>query len=473
MALLKNLMQQNEPLKAGGLQRPAKGSHRHVNGNTLAAVPGACFSIRTVLFLAIIAFQLLTPEAARSADADRAPDGWGEIKFGMSLQEVVAILGKRARHINARPESLEAPPFQSLGEARDYAAGLLEAVKADPTKYDKPVVAAAKLIAKSAKPRLWVFGDRRLNGVYESGGPELFVVVTIPKGDRYESGGNPADRTSQSFIEDIQASTKALAKARATDGLTDYENKDEMSIDRPEQLVVTGAEEYGLPFIPSVLMTPRFSGVLLSCGDYNQEKPVATAARYESFCKMLAKKYGPPDLSTITKGVRKREWQFPDALVRAYYREEVTYTPQHRRGEGTVMGANHRNIISLLISEATLQEDASELPFGLDLKKGGRMVSSNGRYQLVLHHDGNMTLVTEAKEVLWSSNTTGLEAFRLCIDDVSRGLCLQDRDGKVLWTLPTKSYEIRGDRLIVQDDGNLVFYDGTVPSWATNTNRNP
>jgi hypothetical protein len=98
---------------------------------------------------------------------------------------------------------------------------------------------------------------------------------------------------------------------------------------------------------------------------------------------------------------------------------------------------------------------------------GDRLVSPNGRYDLILQaSDGNLVLYRQGGAPLWAAHSVGGAMLAMQGDG---NAVIYDRAWNPIWATNT-SWGASGASLSLQSDGNLVLYapDG-VPLWATNT----
>lgn len=103
------------------------------------------------------------------------------------------------------------------------------------------------------------------------------------------------------------------------------------------------------------------------------------------------------------------------------------------------------------------------LHHGQRLEAGDHLTSLNGRYVLILQKDGNLVLY-DGESPVWASNTCGQPvAFAQLAE---HHFALHAADGHVLWKVDTHG----ADRVVVQNDRNVVAYkrDGSAP-WASGT----
>ncbi len=104
-----------------------------------------------------------------------------------------------------------------------------------------------------------------------------------------------------------------------------------------------------------------------------------------------------------------------------------------------------------------------DLTNGQSLKIGGKLLSSNDNYVLVLQGDGNLVLYSYGK-ALWSSRTAGKSGIRLVMQG-DGNLVLYTQNGKPVWNSRTDGKGV--SQLFMQGDGNLVLYNNQGYTWAS------
>ena len=109
-------------------------------------------------------------------------------------------------------------------------------------------------------------------------------------------------------------------------------------------------------------------------------------------------------------------------------------------------------------------------PRGATLHINERITSQNGRFTLDMQEDGNLVLICDGEQVNWASDTNNL--------NVKDGLVFQADDGNLLLLGPNGEvhwspnvYARGAQKLIIQDDGNLVLYtdNPSVETWIWKT----
>ena len=106
------------------------------------------------------------------------------------------------------------------------------------------------------------------------------------------------------------------------------------------------------------------------------------------------------------------------------------------------------------------------LTMGQRLTPGQFLKSRNEKYVLTLRADGN--LVLEGPEgQMWESGTGGREDVRDIIMQHDGNLVIYTQAGEAIWDSYT--YPVPKTKLIVQDDGNVVIYSYKEAQWDTGT----
>lgn len=107
---------------------------------------------------------------------------------------------------------------------------------------------------------------------------------------------------------------------------------------------------------------------------------------------------------------------------------------------------------------------------GAFLKPGEKLLSPNGRYQLIYQHDGNLVLYRPGNLAIWSTRTNGQAAGKCLMNKSNGNLILFTPNNRAIWSTQVGSNANRDSRLVLQNDGNLVIYrpNNTVV-WSTQT----
>jgi len=97
-------------------------------------------------------------------------------------------------------------------------------------------------------------------------------------------------------------------------------------------------------------------------------------------------------------------------------------------------------------------------------------IDSYSPYQLVMQPDGNLVEYNSVGQPLWDSETSGHPGAYAALQASDGNLVVYPQTGAYLWTAMVPKSP--GDRLCIQDDGNLVVYSAwpvNAPLWATMT----
>lgn len=96
------------------------------------------------------------------------------------------------------------------------------------------------------------------------------------------------------------------------------------------------------------------------------------------------------------------------------------------------------------------------------------LVSSNGKYRLLMQQDCNLVLYRSDGRALWSSKTNGKSSRCWTVMQGDGNLVLYDGNNRAWWA--TYTMKPPGNVAVLQDDGNFVVYTQQwQPLWWTNT----
>jgi hypothetical protein len=104
------------------------------------------------------------------------------------------------------------------------------------------------------------------------------------------------------------------------------------------------------------------------------------------------------------------------------------------------------------------------------LRVGDHLESTDARFSLTLHPDGNLVLYrTLDARPLWATHTDGYSVTRAVMQP-DGNFVLYTSGGEPVWASRTGGNA--GSNIKLQTDGNLVVYNGTAALWATGTTAN-
>ncbi len=141
--------------------------------------------------------------------------------------------------------------------------------------------------------------------------------------------------------------------------------------------------------------------------------------------------------------------------------------------DGTEFESNRSGLTTTDIDGATRlygppgdEDECGYLLQGDELVRGDARQSCDGRFVLIMQHDGNLVLY-QGHEPLWATGTDRTAASRAIMQH-DGNLVVYDGAGRPLWASNTDGHA--ESIAIVQDDGNFVVYDANAkPVWASNT----
>jgi hypothetical protein len=109
------------------------------------------------------------------------------------------------------------------------------------------------------------------------------------------------------------------------------------------------------------------------------------------------------------------------------------------------------------------------LPEDYCLKIGHRITSPDGKYTALMQYDGNFVVLRD-DEPVWSTKTAGSGADLIQLQSDNNLVLLDISTGKPIphWASETAGHGKGKSALVMQNDGNLVLYDGDgKPLWAS------
>merc|ERR1712126_218228 len=103
---------------------------------------------------------------------------------------------------------------------------------------------------------------------------------------------------------------------------------------------------------------------------------------------------------------------------------------------------------------------------GALLALGSKLISPSGQYYLDMQTDGNLVILC-GERAIWDTGTNGMVIRDGLVFQGDGNLCLYRSDGKPLWCSMTNGRPV--NVLPLQDDGNLVLYNGGRAYWSSGT----
>jgi hypothetical protein len=140
-----------------------------------------------------------------------------------------------------------------------------------------------------------------------------------------------------------------------------------------------------------------------------------------------------------------------------------------RDGNAVIYGAGAEALWSTGTSSPVdlVPVGSDRLAAGDRLRTGEYLRSADGRYVLVLRHDGDLVVYGPGHHALWTSGTRGLPVHQAVLQD-DGNLVVYRTDGWPAWSSGTAGQP--GRRLVVQADGNAVLYGpASRPLWWSGT----
>lgn len=359
---------------------------------------------------------------------------------------------------NAASASQGSPALAPTPKGPDAAKALTDAAKS--ASGDHPaVVAALANAASEAKGQTPVpvvlanaAGDKLAEGAHPA------VVAALANAAAVSSGGSPpaapptggaaasalADAAKKSeAIGDHPAVTATLAKAAVA--AVPSSKDDDGKLGGVAALASAAKSAGASPAAADLLAKAAASNVL--GGDGNGKPPMATPS---GGVPGDPKSSPLPPPAAYTAGAPASPATPPPAPP------ALAALPDHE------VAAVQTNVLQSLSPH-----HATDLQPGDSLPQGGFIASHTShdgvpRWKLILQHDGDLVLYHGASPI-WATGTAGSGASQLVMGG-DGNLALLGSDGRHVWSTGTRS---PGAFLVLQDDGNLVVYDGFTALWAS------
>jgi hypothetical protein len=128
---------------------------------------------------------------------------------------------------------------------------------------------------------------------------------------------------------------------------------------------------------------------------------------------------------------------------------------------------------ALALAAPSVAAASDRLLAGQSLSDGQALTSADGQYELTMQSDGNLVLYMVNGNAglmpLWAAGTKGNSGDRVVLQN-NGNLAVYNATNQVLWSSNTSNPGCTN--LLLQDDGNLVLDNAAHAIWATNTVQN-
>lgn len=273
-----------------------------------------------------LCFTLLHARGLQATDPTKDPQGWGELRFGMTAAEVLATLGGTA---SVAEPHLPRPLMQGHREVPDIKAALDKAETLIAAKGSSPQASeAAKKIVRLIKPRTWkgypfdpFRASERLatvSGVLENTEPDLRYVLIRPRNRRVPSVSlreTGLDAKSEEHVREVQEAVFDLSEVL----LAEERGRLKAGPLDPGQIKVNRVVIRGITLQPSL----TFAGGKLTqvqLGTPGADNPTTPPnpnrfGMHATIRDELQEKYGPPTEKNRTESVDFVIWRFPTTVI--------------------------------------------------------------------------------------------------------------------------------------------------------------
>jgi len=122
------------------------------------------------------------------------------------------------------------------------------------------------------------------------------------------------------------------------------------------------------------------------------------------------------------------------------------------------------NTVRAEIARAVIQEDANFVIYDKNNRPfwaSGTNRNGSGQFRIILGDDGYLTLIDNNNQLLWTTKKPQSDSLKSDANSNEYNLL------KVGESIYSKNNRFR---FTLQEDGNLVYFDGNVPKWTSNTN---
>jgi len=125
-------------------------------------------------------------------------------------------------------------------------------------------------------------------------------------------------------------------------------------------------------------------------------------------------------------------------------------------------------VVSYVVENKQEQSGRDVLHENGKLNHNQEIISSNGHFKAIMQNDGNFVIYKHHKHAIWATNTNGSGADHVILQGDHNLVLYHHQHAK--WASNTNGKGSGKVRLVMQNDGNLVLYDGWNQAiWASNT----
>ena len=279
---------------------------------------------------------------AKGADAGSDPQGWNEVRFGMTAREVVNALDGKAQfqqepQASQKPLTLDKHGTPDLVQALDVAKKILADAKE--SKDAVPSAEAAKRLVRLLKPRRWVFYNQggpdstgkptkvlasRVFGTLEAftlnfGEAQRAPIVIRPANRSLQSityGGlfaNICDEASERYLHEVEDAVHQLSGHIAAE----RQKEQQPAAEEHREVEVAAVLIRGIDLEPRIeFENGRVSKVVLSLRYAGEDGALFDEfGLHRTLCEALHEKFGPPDEKNNGAASAESVWRFPNTVV--------------------------------------------------------------------------------------------------------------------------------------------------------------
>lgn len=429
--------------------------------------------------LAVFCAVALHAASLDGAEAARDPQGWRDLRFGMTFDEAVVALGDLA-HKRQTAEEQEAAnqllySHVDVSVIEATARDILVDAEQRNLELAADVQSDAKTLKNSLRSRTWVISSTpsnktRVAGTLQGIKPsdqQNTVTIKLGNGKVLDAPQHWLDDRSVKLVRATLDAARRIRRYSDKQAKSRFQKDDSFRIKTPAELLIREVTEHDLAFEPELTFTPQLSSIILK--KYLKENPLDAFA---TASKSIMSAFGAEDEATLSENGRRMVWRFPTTTLTLSYEVSTAMVPIYNRAASAATGFTSlsettRHLIKLEYLAAELGKASDSLCNDESLVPGDSLRSVSGQHVLRLTHDGNLVLNQNGLQTpKWTSGTEGSNAVRLKFAG-DGNIVLVTAEGKTVWETHTSG---SGDlKLLMQDDGNLVLYKDKTCLWATGT----